>query len=197
MSKKKSSSKAPGVPDQIKALQGTLSGLQAPSADETGVSNQLAGITSSSALGQANVQDPTKNPVAMGFQTGQAAAISKQAEAASVPLSQRLALLQQQRQSAIDVNKTNLGFAQDAYNKKLADYEAKQQQKSTQKVGKNKNKADVQRALIAASAKKKSGGSKAAGTKLQKATKYDSNGNQISGTFNPSTGAYSWDAQTS
>ena len=173
---------------QMDALNTTISGLQAPSADETGVSTQLANLTSSSALGQAAAQDPTKNPVSMNFQTGQAKAIQDQANAQSVPLSQRLALLQAQRQSSLDVDKSNMSYLQSKYTAEQSDFEKQQALKNQLAIANVNAQAKTTTAAISA-AKKKTGTT----TKLQKAVKYNSDGNQVTGTFNPVTGQYSWD----
>ena len=117
MSKKKSSSKFKdsGLSSQIAALQGQIQGFTNPGADETALSTSLGNIKGASAVGQANAKDPTLNPVALGFQTGQAAAIDTQANAASVPLTERLALLQANRKAALDAANTSLGFKQNQY----------------------------------------------------------------------------------
>ena len=120
-------------------------------------STSLGNIKGASALGQANAQDPTKNPVALGFQTGQAAAIDTQANAASVPLTERLALLQSNRKAQLDSYSTQLGFQQDKYNQENADWKANQAQKSAQEIAKQKSATDIQKAQISAASKKKTG----------------------------------------
>lgn len=104
-----------GLSAQIAALQGQIKSATVPGADETALSTSLGNIQGASAVGQANAQDPTKNPVALGFQTGQAAAIDTQANAASVPLTERLALLQSNRKAALDAATAGLGFSQNQY----------------------------------------------------------------------------------
>jgi hypothetical protein len=125
-----------GLSSQIAAIQGQIQGATVPGADETALSTSLGNIQGASAVGQANAQDPTKNPVALGFQTGQAAAIDTQANAASVPLTQRLALLQSNRKANLDAYNTNLGFMQDKYNQENTAFNDKQSQANAQAIAK-------------------------------------------------------------
>lgn len=141
---------------QIESLQSKVLGYTAPTAEETGVSTQLGNITGSSALGQAAAQDPTKNPVAMGFQTGQAAAIQRGAEAQSVPLRERLALMQASRQTAMEGATKELGFASDRYASEQLAFEKSQALKSAQKIAKQKSATDISKSQISA-AKEKTG----------------------------------------
>lgn len=139
--------------------QNKITGATAPAADETALSTSLGNIKGASALGQANAIDPLKNPVALGFQTGQAGAIDTQANAASVPLTERLALLQQNRRTALEGyntgltnarsnremtnsgSATNLGFKQNQYDTESANFMTQQAQKQALAVAKANNKA--------------------------------------------------------
>jgi len=160
-SSKKTSKKDSGtykdkaLSSQIEALQGQIQGLSGPTAEETGLSTQMGNLTSSAALGTAQAQDPRLNPVAMGFQTGQAAAISGQAEAAQVPLRERLALMQQSRQTALSGAEKGLGYVQDKFTAGQTAFDKAQALKSAQTVQKMKSATDIQKAQIAAASKKK------------------------------------------
>lgn len=195
MAKKSKSSgtfKDAGLSKQIEALQGQIKTLSAPTAEEQGLSTQMGNITSSAALGTAQAQDPRLNPVALGFQTGQAAAISRQAEAATVPLRERLALMQQSRQTALSGAEKGLGFAQEYYAKKQAAFEKQQALKSAQKIAKLKSATDIQKSQISAASKKKTGIKTYKPNPIKNVTKKDPFGGTITGTFNPTTGEYKW-----
>jgi len=115
---------------QLKALQDKLNGFQTsyadflkPSQQETdtqsqadAIQNQLRNLNASAALGLANIQS---KPIALEFQTGQQAALQRQAAAQAQalgaeaePLQTQLARLQAQRQASADASKYQIDTAQ-------------------------------------------------------------------------------------
>jgi len=94
---------------QIQAIQDTLvSGLN-PTEKEQQLQQQLDNILAGGQLGQQQVSE---QPIATGFITGQQAAIERRAGVQALPLEQQLGRLQAQRQGALDVGVTKLGFAE-------------------------------------------------------------------------------------
>ena len=128
---------------QMDALQGQITTLSSPTADETALQTQAGNIKGSAAMGMAQAQDPTQNPVALGFQTGQAAAIDRQAQAATVPLTTRLALLQSQRADQMKGLQSNLSYDQSKFNTENADWQKQQAAQSAQAIAKTRAQASV------------------------------------------------------
>lgn len=101
----------------LTSSQQALLDLLKPGQREEDVQRQLDNLLASRELGLNKIED---QPIALPFITGQQASLQRSAATQAVPLQQELGRIQAQRQAAIDVSTTKLGFEEKAQARKDA-----------------------------------------------------------------------------
>jgi len=95
----------PTIPNNLSSIEAQYQKLLSPTVDETQASQDINNLISSRDLGIESIRNKL---VPMRFIAGESDALARQAAVKLQPLQQRLALLQAQRQSALDASRFSL-----------------------------------------------------------------------------------------
>lgn len=95
--------------EDLRALEEAVGKASEVSPEETETQSLLSNLIASRELGLSGIKD---KPIAMDFITGQLAALERRAATQSIPLTQKISLLQSRRQASLDTAKTRLGISE-------------------------------------------------------------------------------------